>query len=179
LERLAGLAEQSLSNEGKSNVTEIHVRSAKPEDAARIVELIEALAAFENLSDMVRATEADILRDGFGDRPYFECLLAESCGKAVGFALFFHSYSTFVGRSGIYLEDLFVLEDARSLGVGRKLVSRLAQLAVERNCARFELSVLDWNPARQFYHHLGFRHQEDWLPYRVTGEALRKLAEGS
>lgn len=152
------------------------VRLATAEDAATILGLIKALAAFENLSDHVKATEADLLRDGFGAQPRFECLIAEHNGKAVGFALFFTSYSTFEGRAGLYLEDLFVLEGARKLGIGRRLVARLAQLALARDCARLELSVLDWNPAQKFYQKIGFQHNEEWLPYRADGEALRKLA---
>lgn len=153
------------------------IRLATPEDAATILQLIKELAAFENLSDQVRATEADLLRDGFGPVRRFECLIAEHDGKAVGFALFFHSYSTFEGRTGLYLEDLFVVEDARKLGAGRALMCRLATLALERNCARLELSVLDWNPARGFYQQLGLQHLKDWLPYRVEGKALEKLAK--
>ncbi len=152
------------------------VRLATQDDATSILKLIKDLAEFENLSDQVKATEADLLRDGFGPTPRFECLIAEHGGKAVGFALFFHSYSTFEGRAGLYLEDLFIVEEARKLGVGRQLIRALAELAVERNCARLELSVLDWNPARGFYHKLGFQHQNDWLPYRISGEDLTKLA---
>lgn len=155
------------------------VRLATAEDAATILGLIKALAAFENLSDHVKATEADLLRDGFGAQPRFECLIAEHNGEAVGFALFFTSYSTFEGRAGLYLEDLFVVEDARKLGVGRRLIHALAKLALARDCARLELSVLDWNPARGFYRKLGFEHNEEWLPYRADGEALRKLAGGA
>ncbi|WP_282606478.1 GNAT family N-acetyltransferase [Pelagibius sp. Alg239-R121] len=158
-------------------MTETLVRLARSNDAAAILQLIKELAAFEHLSDEVRATEADILRDGFGASPRFECLIAERHGKAIGFALFFHSYSTFEGRAGLYLEDLFVLEDARGIGVGRKLMCELAKLALERNCARLELSVLHWNPARTFYDQLGFMQQEDWLPYRVNGDSLKSLAE--
>lgn len=157
-------------------MTAVTVRLAQPEDAVTILGLIEDLAAFEDLSDQVRATEADILRDGFGPKPRFECLIAEHRDKPIGFALFFHSYSTFEGRSGLYLEDLFVREEARGLGAGRALMVKLAKLALERNCARFELSVLHWNPAREFYHRLGFAHKEEWLPFRLDGAALRSLA---
>lgn len=156
----------------------IKVRSADPGDAATILKLIRGLAAFEDLSDHVRATEADLLRDGFGATPRFQCLLAEQEEKAVGFALFFYSYSTFEGRAGIYLEDLFVIEEARKLGVGRKLLQSLAERAIEQNCARLELSVLDWNPARDFYRRLGFAQQAEWLPYRIAGEGLQELARG-
>ncbi|MGH6943022.1 MAG: GNAT family N-acetyltransferase, partial [Geminicoccaceae bacterium] len=95
---------------------------------------------------------------------------------AVGFALFFHNYSTFEGRPGIYLEDVYVAEGARSLGVGRKLMARLAAIAQERGCARLDLGVLHWNPARAFYRRLGFAQMEDWLPYRLTGDRLARLA---
>lgn len=160
-------------------MTDLSVRLAQADDTATILGLIKALAAFEDLSDQVRATEADILRDGFGQTPRFECLIAEHQGEAIGFALFFHSYSTFEGRSGLYLEDLFVLEQARGLGAGCALLQTLARLARDRNCARLELSVLHWNPARDFYHRLGFQHKEEWLPYRLDGDALRSLAEES
>ncbi len=152
------------------------IRMAGREDATTILRLIRELAAYEDLLDQVRASEADILRDGFGDRPRFECLLAEQGGEAVGFALFFHSYSTFEGRSCLYLEDLYVGERVRSLGLGRALMARLARLAVARGCARLELAVLDWNPARAFYRRLGFDHNTDWLPYRLGGARLEALA---
>ena len=155
----------------------IAIRAATAADAATIVRLVRALAAYENLSDRVRLTEADVLRDGFGARPRFECLLAEVDGKAVGFALFFHNYSTFEGRPGIYVEDIFVAEGARGLGVGRRLMARLAAIALERDCRRLDLSVLQWNPARDFYERLGFGHVADWLPYRLTGASLARLAE--
>jgi len=152
------------------------IRIARRADAATILSLIRELAAYEDLLDQVRASEADILRDGFGDRPRFECLLAEQGGAAVGFALFFHSYSTFEGRSCLYLEDLYVNERVRGLGLGRALMARLASLAVARGCARLELAVLDWNPARAFYRRLGFDHNTDWLPYRLGGTRLEALA---
>jgi GNAT superfamily N-acetyltransferase len=153
------------------------IRMADPADAGTILRLIRELAEFEDLLDQVRATEADILRDGFGPTPRFECLLAELDGAAVGFALFFHNYSTFEGRAGLYLEDIFVEPAARQAGVGRALMRRLAQIAIERGCARFDLWVLHWNPAREFYHRLGFDHMTDWLPYRLDGATLRALAE--
>ena len=153
------------------------IRAAKPEDAGTIVRLIRELAEFEGLLEEVRASEADILRDGFGETPHFECLLAEVGGAAVGFALFFHTYSTFEGRAGIFLEDIYVAPSARKLGVGRALMARLARLAIERECRRFEFWVLHWNPAREFYQRLGFEHMSDWLPYRLTGAKLKRLAD--
>ncbi|MDX1711913.1 MAG: GNAT family N-acetyltransferase [Rhodovibrionaceae bacterium] len=153
------------------------IREAAESDAGTILRLIRELAEFERLAHEVRATEADIRRDGFGPQRYFECLLAEADGEAVGFALFFHDYSTFEGRPGIYLEDLFVREEQRGRGLGRQLIARLAALAVERDCRRLDLSVLHWNPARDVYERLGFEQKQDWLPYRLSGEGLRKLAE--
>ena len=157
-------------------MTEVVVRPARREDAATILRLIRELAGYEKLLHEVRASEADILRDGFGERPAFECLLAESDGEAVGFALFFPNYSTFEGRAGIYVEDIYVAPSARGLGVGRAIMARLARIALERDCPRIDLWVLHWNPAREFYRRLGFDHMADWLPYRAQGETLHRLA---
>lgn len=160
----------------------IRIRPACKEDCAQILQLIKELAAFEELSDQVHASEEDLLRDGFGPSPRFECLLAEdhevaeSPPTALGFALFFHSYSTFAGRPGLYLEDIYIRESARGLGVGRQLLTRLAIIARQRGCPRLDLSVLHWNPARSFYEKLGFRHQSEWLPYRLEGNSLQELA---
>ncbi len=153
------------------------IRTARREDAGEILRLIRELAEFENLLDQVRAREEDILRDGFGPRPRFECLLGEIGGEVLGFALYFHNYSTFEGRAGLYLEDIYVSPAARSTGLGRALMARLAKIAVERECARLDLWVLHWNPAREFYRRLGFDQMEDWLPYRLDGAALGKLAK--
>jgi GNAT superfamily N-acetyltransferase len=156
---------------------EIIIRQAEARDAATILRLIRGLADYEKLLHEVRASEADILRDGFGATPRFECLLAEVEGAAVGFSLFFHNYSTFEGRAGLYLEDIYVEPGARGLGIGRKLMARLAAIALERGCARFDFWVLHWNQTRDFYHRLGFEHMEDWLPYRASRESLRRLAD--
>jgi GNAT superfamily N-acetyltransferase len=155
------------------------IRPAESSDAATIVRLVRELATFERLADQVRITEADVLRDGFGERRHFECLLVEVEGTAAGFVLFFHTYSTFEGRPGIYVEDLYLAQPARGLGIGRRLLARLAQIALERDCRRLDLSVLHWNPARGFYDRLGFRQRDDWLPYRLTGDALARLAAES
>ncbi|MGH7965300.1 MAG: GNAT family N-acetyltransferase, partial [Candidatus Binatia bacterium] len=136
----------------------------------------KALAAFEREPDAVKATADDLLRDGFGEQPKFEVLIAELDSAPVGFALFFPTYSTWEGRPGMYLEDLFVAEQARGHDVGRKLMVALAAIAVARGCARLELAVLDWNPAQKFYRRLGMRHMQEWFPYRLTGEALQALA---
>jgi len=159
-----------------SNVT---VRFATAADVDVILAFIKGLAAFEHELDAVKTTTADLRRDGFGARPKFEVLIAEQGGTPVGFALFFPTYSTWEGRAGIHLEDIFVLAEERGKGVGYKLMTTLAVIAVERGCARLELSVLDWNPARKFYHRLGMAHQEEWLPYRIDGEALIALAAGA
>ena len=154
----------------------IAIRPATPADVETILTFIKGLAAFEHEPDAVKATVDDLRRDGFGEHPKFETLIAELDGQPVGFALFFPTYSTWEGRPGIHLEDIFVIEQGRGRGVGRKLMAALAALAVARGCARLELSVLHWNPAREFYHRLGIGHLEEWLPYRLSGEALRALA---
>ena len=158
-------------------MTKITVRSATAADVGTILRFVKGLAAFEHEPDAVKATEADLLRDGFGPQPKFEVLIAEAEQEPVGFALFFPTYSTWEGRPGVHLEDIFVVEQMRGQGVGQALVTRLAAIAVERDCARLELSVLHWNPARKFYHALGLRHTEEWLPYRISGAALKALAE--
>ncbi len=155
---------------------DIAIRPAGPDDAGTLMRLILELAEFEKLGHEVRASEADLAREGFGARPYYEALLAEEDGRALGFALFFFSFSTFEGRPGLHLEDIFVVEDARGRGVGRKLMARLARIAAERDCARLDLSVLHWNPARRFYDRLGMTQMEDWLPYRLSGPSLARLA---
>jgi GNAT superfamily N-acetyltransferase len=169
------MAVMSLSK-GSPEMPNIIIRPATSADVETILSFIKGLAAFEKEPGAVKTTTADLLRDGFGTNPKFEVLIAEQGGQPVGFALFFSTYSTWEGRPGIYLEDLFVVEEARKSGVGRKLMSALAALAVARGCARLELSVLDWNPAREFYHRLGMEHREEWLRYRLSGEALRVLA---
>jgi GNAT superfamily N-acetyltransferase len=154
----------------------VTIREAVPADAGTIVRLIRALAAYENMAGLVRITDADVLRDGFGVRRCFEALLAEVDGQVVGLALHRPSYSTFDGRPGLYVEDLFVAESARGLGIGRMLMARLAAIARERGCSRMSLAVLHWNPARDFYRRLGFVPIEDWLSYQLSGDALARLA---
>jgi len=154
----------------------ITLRAATAQDVGILLDLVRELARFENEPEAVVATEADLLRHGFGPERRFEALLALVDEKPAGFALFFPNFSTWQGKPGLYLEDLFVAEWARKHGVGRRLMTRLAAIAVERGWARFDLSVLHWNPARQFYHRIGMRHLEEWLPYRVDGAALRALA---
>jgi GNAT superfamily N-acetyltransferase len=152
------------------------VRTAGPEDAGLILELVRELAVFERAPASVAATAEDYRRELASKHPSFGCLIAELDGRPAGFALFFHNYSTWTGRRGIYLEDLFVRDRARGRGVGRRLLVELARVAVARGCPRLELSVLDWNPARRFYEGLGFRWKHDWLGYRLDGDALAALA---
>lgn len=155
----------------------LRVRFATPADAATIVRFVRGLAAFEGEpEETVRLSEADLRRDGFGPRPRFEVLIAERAGRALGFALFFPSYSTWEGRPGLYIEDLFVEEAARGGGAGRALMAACARIALERGWRRLELSVLDWNPARNFYVSLGMRQSEGWLPYRLEPAAVEALA---
>ncbi len=156
------------------------VRAATPADASVIVQLIRELAAYENEpASSVRITETDVRRDGFGPHPRFEALLAGRDGRSDGLALFFHNYSTWEGRAGIYLEDLFVRESARGQGLGLALMQRLAEIAIERGCRRLDFWVLHWNPTRDFYHRLGIRHMDQWLPYRLDQPGIVRLAEGA
>ena len=155
----------------------VRLRPANKVDVPVIAELIRGLARYEKLEDQVEMTEELLAAGLFGERPYAEVVLAEEDGAAVGFALFFHNFSTFLGRPGIYLEDLFVLPEHRGLGIGRMLLAHLARLAVERGCGRLEWAVLDWNrDAIGFYESLGARPNSEWTVYRLTGEALTGLA---
>ena len=152
-------------------------RSATIDDVPTILGFIRALADYERLAHECIATE-EILRESlFGEKPGAEVIFAEVGGKAVGFALFFHSFSTFKGRRGLYLEDLFVDPEFRGLGIGKGLLTRLAQTAIDRGCARFEWSVLDWNePSIEFYKAMGAKPMDEWTVFRVDGRALINLA---
>jgi GNAT superfamily N-acetyltransferase len=153
------------------------IRNAVREDAALILRFIRALAVYEKLEDSVVADEAKILRTLFGEKPYAEVLIAQWNGEPAGFALFFHNYSTFLAKPGIYLEDLFVDPAFRGKGIGKALLSSLARTAVDRDCGRLEWSVLDWNePAIGFYKKLGAVPMDEWTIFRVTGTALTDLA---
>jgi GNAT superfamily N-acetyltransferase len=154
----------------------LRIRPAEPADVPVIADLIRQLAKFEKLEDDVVLTE-DLLKAGlFGPRPFAEAVLAEEETTPIGFALFFHTFSTFLARPGLYLEDLFVLADHRGRGVGRALLAHLARLAVERGCGRLEWAVLNWNQeAIRFYERLGARPNSEWTVYRLTGEALAAL----
>jgi len=152
---------------------------ATERDIPQVLTFIKALAEYERLADSVVATEEGLRATLFGPRPYAECVIARWDGEPAGFALFFHNYSTFLARPGVYLEDLFVNPDFRGKGIGRSLLQYLANVAVERDCGRLEWSVLDWNaPAIGFYKSLGAEPLEDWTIFRVKGDALRRLAGG-
>ncbi|MEY3269826.1 MAG: hypothetical protein RL480_2586 [Pseudomonadota bacterium] len=155
------------------------IRPATPADIAVIRQLIVELAVYEREPDAVKASEADLHEALFGDRPLAEAVLAEIAGEAVGMALFFSNFSTWAGKGGIYLEDLFVRPQARGQGVGKALLVHLAEIAVARDYSRFEWSVLDWNtPAIGFYKGLGAVMQDEWTKMRVEGDALARLARG-
>lgn len=155
----------------------VHIAPATAADVPLVLGLIRDLAEYERMADQVQASEADIESALFGERPCAEAVLARAGDEAVGFALFFHSFSTFVGRRGLYLEDLYVRPAFRGRGIGRRLLAHLAALAVERGCGRFEWSVLDWNaPAIEAYRRAGAVPMDEWTVYRLTGDALRALA---
>ncbi len=155
----------------------LSIRPATPDDLPLIAELIRALADYEKLLHEVRFDDNDLASRLFGPRPYAEVIIGEVDGVAQGFALFFHNFSTFEGKPGVYLEDLFVRPDARGSGLGKALLAELAQIAVDRDCARLEWSVLDWNdPAIGFYKALGAKPMDEWTVFRVDGAALSKLA---
>ena len=156
------------------------IRPATPADVPTVARLIRALAEYERLADHVDLDETRLHDHLFGPRPYCEALVAEDAGAPVGFALFFHNYSTFRGLPGIYLEDLFVLPEYRGRGHGKALLAALAKLALDRGCGRLEWAVLDWNePAVGFYKSLGAVPLDEWTAYRVTGEALERLGRSA
>jgi GNAT superfamily N-acetyltransferase len=158
----------------RSHVT---IRAARPDDAETIAALIRELAEYEKLAHEAQATPEALLLYLFGLRPYAEALIAEWDGRPAGFALFFHNFSTFQGRPGLYLEDLYVRNEHRGRGIGTALLTHLAGIAVERGCGRLEWSVLDWNaPAIGFYQAIGARPMDEWTVYRLDGAALARLA---
>ena len=155
----------------------LSIRPATRDDLPLIAQMIRDLAAYEKLAHEVRFDDAVLAQKLFGPRPYAEVVIGEVAGAPQGFALFFHNFSTFEGKPGLYLEDLFVRPEARGSGLGKALLAHLAALAVERDCARLEWSVLDWNePAIGFYRRLGARAMDEWTVYRVDGDALTALA---
>jgi GNAT superfamily N-acetyltransferase len=150
---------------------------ATAEDIPQILAFIHALAAYEREPDAVTATEEDLLRDGFGPHPFYFCLIADFDGQPAGFAFYFFNYSTWMGRPGLYLEDIFVQPEFRGRGIGKSLLEKVAAIAVEKNCPRLQWEVLDWNtPAIEFYRAMGAEFLDAWRNVRLSGEALRRLA---
>ena len=155
----------------------LSIRQASIEDCPLILQFIKQLADYEKLLHEVVANVTTLEESLFGDRPYAEVVIAENQDQPVGFALFFHNYSTFLGQPGLYLEDLYIQPEMRGKGFGKTLLAYLANLALERNCGRLEWWVLDWNQsAKDFYQSLGAEPMDDWTVNRVTGDALSKLA---
>lgn len=155
---------------------EITIRFAELDDVGLVLRFIRELALYEKAPEAVVATEADLVRHGFGPDAQFEAILAFLGTEPAGFALFHRRFSTWLGRPGMYLEDLYVSEAARGRGVGRRLIVRLAAIATERGWGRLDFQVLDWNPARNFYRRLGMTHLDEWLRYGADGDTLRHLA---
>lgn len=166
-----------MTNLSLSDRSLLNIRSGEPADTALILSMIRQLAEFEKLTHEVVADESQLRATLFGPRRYAEVLIAERNGKTAAFAIFFHNYSTFLGRPGLHLEDLFVIPELRGLGIGERMLAHLATIAEERGCGRFEWSVLDWNQkAIEFYEKLGAKQNKGWLAYRIVGEPMRQLA---
>lgn len=164
-----------ISNPAKSPV--LHIRTGTVRDVPAILKLIRALAKYERLTRECRATTKRLRRDGFTGRPYFETQIYTRGGRAVGFALYFFTYSTFLCRPTLYVEDIFVLPEERGKGVGKALLSTVARIAIRKGCGRMEWAVLEWNsPAIEFYRRLGAQLRKDWVLTRITGAPLRRLA---
>lgn len=162
----------------KTDAQNLTIRPAAPQEVPLVLEFIRELAVYERLEAQVVANEADLSAALFGARPYAEVVFACLEAAPVGFALFFHNFSTFLGKPGLYLEDLFVRPEARGRGIGRRLLVWLAQEALVRGCARLDWAVLDWNtPSIGFYHALGAVAHDDWTTFRLSGAALTALAQ--
>ena len=156
----------------------LKLRKATIEDVDLILFFIKQLAIYEKEPEAAVATKDDIIRDGFGEKPYFHIVIAEWENKPAGFAFYFFNYSTWLGKPGLYLEDLFVIPEFRGHGIGKALLVELAKIAVANNCGRFQWQVLDWNkPAIDFYESLGAFHLKEWFTYRITGDALVNLSK--
>lgn len=156
----------------------LHIRPATVEDAAQIHQFIVELARYEKAEHEVKASIEDIANSIFTNESATEALICEYEGEAVGFAVYFFNYSTWLGKHGLFLEDLYVTPEKRGIGAGKAILKHLAQIAVAKDCGRFEWNVLDWNtPAIEFYQSLGAKPQDEWIGYRLTGEALENLAK--
>jgi GNAT superfamily N-acetyltransferase len=168
-----------MSRQKESPPGSLRIVPARAEDVPIILSLIRALGEYERLSHEIVATEEGLRAWLFGQRPAAEVVLASVDDTVVGFALFFHNFSTFLGRPGLYLEDLFVIPEWRGRGIGKRLLVHLAELAVERGCGRMEWNVLDWNePALRFYERMGARVMKEWKLCRLTGDSLARVAAG-
>ena len=158
----------------------LNIRKATPRDIPLILEFIRELAEYERLLEQAVATPEDLQRDGFSSEPKFDAEIAEWKGEPAGFALWFYNYSTFQGKPGIYLEDLYVRPRFRKKGIGKALLVHLARVAVEQGCGRYQWQVLDWNtPSIEFYESLGAKVMKEWLTMRVSGDSLQRLGEKS
>ncbi len=158
-------------------MSELHIRRALEADVPTILHFVRELAIYEKALDEVIATEADLHRHLFGENARVEALICEYRGQAIGFSVYFFNFSTWVGKLGLFLEDLYVAQEHRGIGAGKALLVALAKIAVERDCGRFEWNVLDWNtPSIEFYESLGAKPQSEWIGYRMTGQALQDLA---
>lgn len=162
---------------GETSRIKVNIRIATQKDVPIILRLIKELAVFEKMSQEVIATEESLHKSLFGDRPYAHVLLAEVDGEAVGYALYFFNFSTFLGKPGLYLEDIYVKEKYRGQGIGITLLKYCARIARENDCFRMEWLVLKWNPARDFYEHIGAKPLDEWVVYRLTGDALNRMAK--
>jgi GNAT superfamily N-acetyltransferase len=165
--------------EMETNIPHYKVRKAKPGDEKILCDLIKELASYENLLDEVEATEERI-RETIFDKQYAEVLIGEYDGKPISYALFFHNYSTFLTKPGLYLEDIYVKPEYRQLGIGKLFFQILAKIAVERDCGRMEWTCLDWNePSLKFYKKMGAMPKSEWVIHRVAGNGLQQLADGA
>ncbi|GAB4112888.1 MAG: GNAT family N-acetyltransferase [Candidatus Caldatribacteriota bacterium] len=161
----------------KTPEIKVNIRPAVLKDVPIILKLIKELSVFEKMSEEVTATEESLKLSLFGDKPYAQVLLAEVKGEPIGYALYFFNFSTFLGKPGLYLEDIYVKEEYRGKGIGTTLFKYCASIARKNNCSRMEWLVLNWNPARDFYEHIGAKPLEEWVVYRLTGDALDKMAK--
>lgn len=161
----------------KFEETNLNIREASLKDVPLILKFIKELSVYEKMSKEVVATEETIRDTLFGDKPYARVLIAEIEGNPAGYALYFFNYSTFIGRPGLYIEDVYVSEEYRGRGIGTALFKKCAMIAKEHKCERMEWVVLDWNPARKFYDQMGAKPMKEWIIYRLKDEALNKMAD--
>lgn len=154
----------------------IIIRQANERDIPIIMDFVRSLAEFEGLGEHVLSTEENLYTALFGKRPYAEAIIAELDDKPAGFIILFHTFSSFVGKPGLYIEDIFVYPKFRGMGIGKALMLRCGQIAEERNCGRIEWSMLEWNPAKEFYEHFGAQLQKEWVLYRLDEKGIKELA---